>query len=172
MRGAWLAAAGCAPFAAGAALGEGGIGVPCPFREATGLPCPFCGATRAFALAVRGDAGFLDYNAAWVGVAAVAVVAGLVNLRRHVRLPLVTAIAVAMALGWTYALVQRTTILGQAGVVEIVEPESPANETSATKAITPRTHSATPIQPSTMPAVALLRPPIRPPEPSISLRAW
>ena len=111
MHGAWLLAGGCLPFAAGAALGEDGTGVPCPFREATGLPCPFCGATRAFALAVRGDAGFMDYNAVWVAVAAVAVVVGVVNLARHVRVPLTTAIAVTMALGWAYALAQRSTIV-------------------------------------------------------------
>ena len=114
MQGAWLLAAGCLPFAAGAALGEDGAGLPCPFREATGLPCPFCGATRAFALAVRGDAGFLDYNAVWVAVAALAVVVGLVNVARHVsvRISAPAVIAVAMALGWVYALAQRATIVG------------------------------------------------------------
>jgi hypothetical protein len=114
MQGAWLLAGGCLPFAAGAVLGEDGAGVPCPFREATGLPCPFCGATRAFALAVRGDARFLDYNAVWVAVAAVAVVVGLVNVARQqsVRLPAPAVIAVAMALGWAYALAQRATIVG------------------------------------------------------------
>jgi hypothetical protein len=114
MQGAWLLAGGCLPFAAGAALGEDGAGVPCPFREATGLPCPFCGATRAFALAVRGDAGFLDYNAVWVVVAALAVVVGLVNLARHLslRVSAPTAIAVTMALGWAYAFAQRATIVG------------------------------------------------------------
>jgi hypothetical protein len=114
MQGAWLLAGGCLPFAAGAALGEDGAGVPCPFREATGLPCPFCGATRAFALAVRGDAGFLDHNAVWVVVAALAVVVGLVNLARHVslRVSAPAAIAVTMALGWAYAFAQRATIVG------------------------------------------------------------
>ena len=110
MRGAWLLAGGCLPFAAGAALGEEGTGLPCPFREATGLPCPFCGATRAFALAVRGDAGFLDYNAVWVAAAGVAVVVGLVNLAR--RVPVGAALAVATALAWAYALAQRSTIVG------------------------------------------------------------
>jgi Protein of unknown function (DUF2752) len=114
MQGAWLLAGGCLPFAAGALLGEDGAGVPCPFREATGLPCPFCGATRAFALAVRGDARFLDYNALWVAVAALAVAAGLVNLARQ-QSPRVSApaiIAVTMALGWACALAQRATIVG------------------------------------------------------------
>jgi hypothetical protein len=113
MQGAWLLAGGCLPFAAGAALGEDGAGLPCPFREATGLPCPFCGASRAFALAVRGDARFLDYNAVWVALAALAVVVGLVNMARHIapRIPVPAAIAVAVALGWAYALVQRATIV-------------------------------------------------------------
>jgi hypothetical protein len=113
MRGALLLAGGCLPFAAGAALGEDGTALPCPFREATGLPCPLCGATRAFALAVRGDARFLDYNAVWVAIAAIAVVVGLLNVARHVppRVSAPTAIAVAMALGWVCALAQRATIV-------------------------------------------------------------
>ncbi len=111
MRGAWLLAAGCLPFAAGAALGEDGTGLPCPFREATGLPCPFCGATRAFALAAQGDARFLDYNAVWVAVAAVAAVVGLVNVARHVSLR-VPAVVIAVALAWVYALAQRGAIVG------------------------------------------------------------
>ncbi len=111
MRGALLLAGGCVPFAAGAALGEDGTGLPCPFREATGLPCPFCGASRAFALAARGDMRFLDYNAVWVAIAAVAVAVGFVNVARHVSLR-VPAVAGAVAVAWIYALAQRGTIAG------------------------------------------------------------
>ena len=69
---------------ADAAIGEDkGIELPCPFRAATGLPCPFCGATRAFALAAHGDSGFLDYNAVWVAVAALAVLVGLLRAGRR-----------------------------------------------------------------------------------------
>jgi hypothetical protein len=114
MQGAWLLAGGCLPFAAGAVLGEDGASVSCPFREATGLPCPFCGASRAFALAVRGDARFLDYNAVWVAVAALAIAVGLVNVarQRSLRVSAPAVIAVAMVLGWVCALAQRATIVG------------------------------------------------------------
>src|SRR3954451_1347089 len=82
--GLLLAGGGCLPFAVGALMappGEAGPGgLPCPFRALTGLPCPLCGATRAFTLAVRGDAGALHYNAAWVALAALAILAGLAAL--------------------------------------------------------------------------------------------
>ena len=116
--GAGLLAFGCAPFAAGAIVpADGDTGLFCPFRELTGLPCPLCGATRAFALAARADAGFLDYNAVWVLVAALLVLAGLVVVVRG-RAPrlragptAVLAVAVA-ALAWSYAVAERATIAG------------------------------------------------------------
>jgi hypothetical protein len=117
--GALLVGAGCLPFAAGALAGsDGDAGVlpPCPFRAATGLPCPLCGATRAFALAVRGDGAWTAYNAPWVVVAALAVAAGALALA-GVRLPRARApVAVAAALlvvavAWAYALAQRGTIV-------------------------------------------------------------
>jgi hypothetical protein len=112
--------AGCLPFAAGALAGpDGGAGVlpPCPFREETGLPCPLCGATRAFALAVRGDGGWTAYNAPWVVIAALAVVAGALVLA-GVRMPrarapvAVAAVLLVVAVAWAYALAQRGTIVG------------------------------------------------------------
>ena len=133
--GALLVAGGCLPFAAGAltaAPGEAGFGgLPCPFRAATGLPCPLCGATRAFALAARGDGDLLRYNAAWVAFAALAVLAGVAALAASLagRAPLarvrerlalavwspprvVAAVALATALPWAYALLQRQAIGG------------------------------------------------------------
>ncbi len=116
--GVLLLGAGCAPFAVGAIAGEdGGLLPPCPFRAATGLPCPFCGATRAFALAVRGDGGWTAYNAPWVVVAAVAALAGVAILA-GARLPRARApVALAgallvVAVAWAYALAQRGTIVG------------------------------------------------------------
>jgi hypothetical protein len=117
--GAVLLAAGCAPFAAGAVAGEdGGLLPPCPFRAATGLPCPLCGATRAFALAVRGDGGWTAYNAPWVVLAALAIVAGVLALvgalprpRLEAR-PLVALAVVFVAVAWAYALAQRGPIAG------------------------------------------------------------
>ncbi len=119
--GALLVAGGCLPFAAGALAGpDGDTGLlpPCPFRAATGLPCPLCGATRAFALAVRGDGGWLSYNAPWVVLAALAIVAGLLVLSRALPLPRTSGRALAAAavlvacIAWTYALVQRGPIVG------------------------------------------------------------
>src|SRR5687768_14708247 len=123
--GAALLAAGCLPFAAGALAGDG-AGLPCPFRAATGLPCPLCGASRAFALAARGDADLLRYGAPWVALAALAVLAGLAGLAASLagRAPLtrararvtravttpprvVAVIALFALLPWAYALVQR-----------------------------------------------------------------
>ena len=127
--GALLVAGGCLPFAAGALLaapGETGAGgLPCPFRAATGLPCPLCGATRAFALAARGDAELLRYNAAWVAFALLAVLAGAVALtgraplaRARARLAralsspprAVAALALVALVPWAYALLQRDAI--------------------------------------------------------------
>ena len=115
--GALLVGLGCLPFAFGALAGrdgDAGLLPACPFRAATGLPCPLCGATRAFALAVRGDGDFTSYNAPWVGVAALMVVAGALALA-GVRLPRArapVAVAVVVAVAWAYALAQRGTIVG------------------------------------------------------------
>ena len=118
--GALLIAGGCLPFAVGALAGrDGDTGLlpPCPFREVTGLPCPLCGATRAFALAVRGDGGWTSYNAPWVVLAAAAVLLGALALA-GARLPRARApVAVGAALlfaavAWGYALAQRATIVG------------------------------------------------------------
>jgi hypothetical protein len=115
--GLTLMAVGCAPFAAGAIVpADGDTGLVCPFRELTGVPCPLCGATRAFALAARGDTGFTSYNAVWVVVAALLVVAGALILlrRRPVALPprfTIALVALLAAAGWTYALAQRATIV-------------------------------------------------------------
>ena len=115
--GVLLLAAGCAPFAVGAVAGEdGGLFPPCPFRAATGLPCPLCGATRAFALAVRGDGGWVSYNAPWVVLAALVALAGTAALA-GVRLPrprapvALAGALVVVAVAWAYALAQRGTIV-------------------------------------------------------------
>ena len=123
--GLLLLGGGCLPFAAGALVGEHGSGLPeCPLRAATGLPCPLCGATRAFAMAARGDARMWQYNAVWVLLAAAAILAGAVTLASG-RSPAVGAIAVrlstpgrivavtllALAVPWAYALSQRATIV-------------------------------------------------------------
>ena len=115
--GVGLLALGCAPFVAGAIVpADGDTGLLCPFRELTGLPCPLCGATRAFALAVRGDAGFASYNAVWVAVAALMIVAGALLLitRRAPALPPRVAwvrVAVLAVTAWGYALAERATIV-------------------------------------------------------------
>ena len=108
-RHALVAAAGLAPFAAGAVLGTGGSGLPCPFRELTGVPCPLCGASRSFALFVGGDGDWVGYGAVWVVVAAVAVVAGLLRLRLPPALP---SLAAAAAVAWAWALAHAPDITG------------------------------------------------------------
>jgi hypothetical protein len=128
--GLLLLGGGCLPFAAGALVGEDGSGLPeCPLRAATGVPCPLCGATRAFALAARGDGRFWEFNAVWVVLAAVAVLAGAIALAASargaaplsrardaltVRLVTPSRIAavtlLAVAVPWAYALAQRGAI--------------------------------------------------------------
>jgi hypothetical protein len=126
-------AVGCTPFAAGAALGPDVLDGPalCPFRAATGVPCPLCGGVRAFALAGRGDAGFLEYNGFWVLAAAALVLLAAASLAwtalgRARPSPAASAaaaawrtprraaltLAVLAALGWAWALLQRDAILG------------------------------------------------------------
>ncbi len=114
-----LLGAGCAPFAAGALAGpdgDAGLLPPCPFRAATGLPCPLCGATRAFALAVRGDGAWLSFNAPWVLLAAAVALTGSAVLAgarpRPAPRALGAAAALFVALAWAYALAQRATITG------------------------------------------------------------
>jgi Protein of unknown function (DUF2752) len=125
--GALLVAGGCLPFAAGALMDGDGPGLPCPFRDVTGVPCPLCGASRAFALAARGDGDLYRYNAAWVALAAAAVLAGLIALAASAfgRAPLTraraalgapprlaVALALLVALPWAYAITERQAILG------------------------------------------------------------
>jgi hypothetical protein len=63
--------------------GLAGVGLPCPWRAATGLDCPFCGATRAtFALLHGAFTTAVDHNALYVlSLPAVAIV-GLLWLVR------------------------------------------------------------------------------------------
>jgi hypothetical protein len=127
-----LLGGGCLPFAAGALASVDGTGLPvCPLRAVTGLPCPLCGASRAFALAARGDSAVWHFNAAWVLLAAAAVLAGPIGLAASLRgaAPLTAArdalaarlmtparvtgfIALVLAVPWAYALVQRGPIAG------------------------------------------------------------
>lgn len=124
--GVVLAAAAAAPFAAGwlggaLILGDGALAghVLCPLRAATGVPCPLCGATRSVALAVRGDAAFLDFNPIWVLVLAALVIVGLARAvagergRRSLpaRVPW-PAVVVVIAAGWAVALAHRDAIAG------------------------------------------------------------
>ena len=115
--GLTLLGAGCLPFALGAAAGgDGGLLPACPFRSVTGLPCPLCGATRAFALAVRGDGAWTAYNAPWVVLAVATVLGGAavlagVRSRPGPRAPWVAAV-LFVAVAWAYALAQRGTIAG------------------------------------------------------------
>ena len=118
--GALLLAGGCLPFAAGALGGrDGDTGCCRRARSArlTGLPCPLCGATRAFALAVRGDSDWLSYNAPWVVLAALAIVAGALaagGRAAPARAPRPASSpsprCSSCALAWAYALVQRGPI--------------------------------------------------------------
>jgi len=123
--GAALLLVGCVPFAAGRVLpadGDGPLG-PCPFRAATGVPCPLCGASRAFALAARGDGGFARFNGVWVLLAAALVVAGAVALAAPARgrraaaalsRPAVAwgAAAAVVVAAWAWALAARGAIAG------------------------------------------------------------
>jgi hypothetical protein len=125
--GLLLLGCGCLPFAAGALAGEHGSGLPeCPLRAATGLPCPLCGATRAFALAARGDDAFWRFNAVWVLLAAAAILVGaftliapapLARARAALAVRLVTPgriaafTLLALAVPWAYALAQRGAIV-------------------------------------------------------------
>jgi hypothetical protein len=121
-----LAAAGGAPFvagalvSAGAAAGSTGIPLSCPFRAATGLPCPLCGGTRAFAAVAQGSPDVLRFNAALVLIAGLVVVVALAGLlaprfgRRVAALSrreIVPAVLAGVVFAWTWALLHRDAIL-------------------------------------------------------------
>jgi hypothetical protein len=125
--GLLLLGAGCLPFAAGALVSEDGTGLwECPLRAATGVPCPLCGATRAFAMAARGDGRFWQFNAVWVLLAAAAILVGAFALLApaplaRARIALAARLAtpgriaavtlLALAVPWAYALAQRSAIV-------------------------------------------------------------
>lgn len=122
-------ALGVAPFAAGAAVAvfgrdTAGSPLPCVLRSVAGVPCPLCGGTRAFELAATGDPGFLSYNAAWVVLAALVILGGVVALLAacvgrapvtavmgRVRTAPVFVTFVVVAVAWAVALVNRGTIV-------------------------------------------------------------
>jgi hypothetical protein len=119
-QGLLIAGVAAAPFCLAQAA-VAGPDLVCPFRAATGLPCPLCGATRAFALAGRGDLAFLRFNGWWVLFAAVALGTGLgvAVTARPLRAPRVpgaavaaTLLAIAVAAPWAWAFAQRATIVG------------------------------------------------------------
>jgi DNA-binding transcriptional LysR family regulator len=119
-QGLLIAGVAAAPFCLAQAAAAGPELV-CPFRAATGLPCPLCGATRAFALAGRGDSAFLRFNGWWVLLAAVALGTGLgvAMAARPLHAPrargaalAVVLLVFAVAAPWTWALAQRGTIVG------------------------------------------------------------
>ncbi|HWI21957.1 MAG TPA: DUF2752 domain-containing protein [Baekduia sp.] len=103
------------------------LGLPCPFRAATGLPCPLCGGTRAVDRALHLDSSFLDYGAVWVFVivAALVALAGfavlmLVDRRRAtvlrsrvLALParvVAPSVLTTVAVAWAWALAHASTI--------------------------------------------------------------
>lgn len=114
--GELLAVAGVAPFLAGRLLPSGGGRrlVPCAVKLVFGLPCPTCGATRAFALAARGDLRYRSYNSVWVDAALACVAVGVLGLagggpeRLRGPVPSGTALlalaAPVFAAGWVRAL--------------------------------------------------------------------
>lgn len=120
--GLLLVLAGLTPFTAGALYALGGgeeLSAVCPFHEVTGLPCPLCGGTRAFGLAVQGDADFLHFNFFWVFAALALVLAGLAvaftslsfkGFWSRPRTPLLL-IGGTLLIGWVTALANQSSIL-------------------------------------------------------------